>query len=78
MRQGHSFGSPSSGVVPWQVRGEAAKATKEIRLTELRESIRLAGGEREELRVNLYFRDEKLRPGSVVLNRFECEDFSST
>lgn len=35
-------------------------------------------GEREELRVNLYFRNEKLRPGSVVLNSFECEDFSST
>ena len=43
MRQGHSFGSPSSGVVPWQVRGEGAKAIKEIELTELEESIRLVG-----------------------------------
>lgn len=47
VRQGHSFGSPSSGVVPWKVRGEAAKATKEIQLTELRESIWLGGGEKE-------------------------------
>ena len=30
------------------------------------------------MRVTLYFRDEKLRPGSVVLNSFEGEDFFST